>query len=163
MPPLAVKTITARLNTDDANWLRIRWRIEGAAHLIVPPFAGKSRADGLWRTTCFELFIHAEGQPGYSEFNLSPSERWAAYDFTGYRQGMTNRKMTRDPVCTMRQGANVAIFDAAIPHAALPPLPWRFGLSAVIEEEGAKSYWAHDHRSAQPDFHEMRSWPGALT
>ena len=39
--------------------------------------AGKGRADELWRTTCFELFLRPDGGRGYVELNLSPSERWA--------------------------------------------------------------------------------------
>jgi hypothetical protein len=125
----------------------------------VPPFAGKGRADGLWRTTCFELFVahegEGEGKGGYAEFNLSPSERWAAYDFAAYREGMATRAAPRDAVCTLRRGDKLAFFDAAIPVAALPPLPWRFGLAAVIEEEGgAKSYWALAHAGEAPDFHD---------
>ena len=68
----------ARIIARDANWLRVRWRIEGAQQLIVPPFAGKGRADELWQTTCFELFLKPEGGVPYVEVNLSPSERWNA-------------------------------------------------------------------------------------
>jgi predicted GIY-YIG superfamily endonuclease len=162
-PPLGAETITARINADDPHWLRIRWRIEGAAALIISPFAGKGRADGLWQATCFELFIRTGDGEGYCEFNLSPSERWAAYDFITYREGMTDRPMPRDPVCTLRRGGKLAIFDAAIPRSALPALPWRFGLSAVIEEEaGVKSYWALAHPEAKPDFHDPACFAGVL-
>ena len=38
--------------------------------------------------------------------------------------------------------------------AGLPALPWEFGLSAVIEEEGgAKSLWALRHGEGKADFH----------
>lgn len=144
----------ARILAFDANWLTLRWRVEGAGQLIVPRFAGKGRADGLWQTTCFELFVKPDGGRAYAEFNLSPSQSWAAYDFSAYREGMAERPVPRDPVCTPRRGKSVLIFDAAIPAAALPPLPWSYGLSAVIEEEGRhKSYWAIAHRDDRPDFH----------
>ncbi|MFC3214542.1 DOMON domain-containing protein [Novosphingobium panipatense] len=58
--PLAVRSLEARIIGFDADWLRARWKIMGAGSLVVPPFAGKGRADGLWQTTCFELFL----QPG---------------------------------------------------------------------------------------------------
>lgn len=162
-PPLAVRGVQARIIALDPHWLTLRWRIDGAAALIVPPLAGKGRADGLWRTTCFELFVRAQGQAGYAEFNLSPSERWAAYDFAGYRAGMADRTVARDPVCTMRQGQGLAIFDAAIPRPALPPLPWTYGLSAVIEEQGGRlSYWAIAHPDGKADFHHAACFAATL-
>lgn len=161
-PARNVREIGARM-TPDGDWLRLRWRIEGAYHLMVPPFAGKGRADGLWQTTCFELFLQAPDETGYTELNLSPSERWNAYDFAAYRGDMRERPFPHEPVCTMRKGEALAIFDAAIPIAALPPAPWCWNMTAVIEEEGAvKSYWALAHPPGKPDFHDAACFTGAL-
>lgn len=154
-PPLAIRSVEARIIGHDAQWLRARWKIMGAGQLVVPAFAGKGRADGLWQTTCFELFLQAGEGPGYTEINLSPSERWNVYDFTGRREGMSERAMPREPECTMRRGSDMAIFDAAIPATGLPPAPWRCGFTAVIEEQGArKSYWSLVHHGDAPDFHD---------
>ncbi len=162
-PSLAVSSVQARILGLDAHWLTLRWRVEGASLLTVPPFAGKRRADGLWQTTCFELFVQSDASAGYAEFNLSPSQSWAAYDFTAYREGMAERPVPRGPVCTPRRGQSVLIFDAAIPAAALPPLPWTYGLSAVIEEEGGrKSYWAIAHPDDRPDFHSQTCFAARL-
>ena len=188
-PPTGVRKVTARVLSYDANWCVLRWKVEGAAGVIMPAFAGAARADGLWQTTCFELFVRrlitpvsaassttlsprGEGVgPGagagvgvgaatYSEFNFSPSERWAAYDFAGYRAGMTDRAMDRAPVITPRRGGDVLFCDVAIPAAQLPPQPWRYALTAVIEEaDGVKSFWAPAHGGPQPDFHD----PACLT
>jgi hypothetical protein len=162
-PPLKVTEVTARIIGVDESWLRLRWRVDGARALVVPAFAGKGRADELWRTTCFELFLRTEGGEGYCEFNLSPSERWAAYDFTGYRAGMAERPFEREPQGTMRLGSSFAIFDAAIPLSALPARDCRMNLSAVIEEEGgAKSYWALAHPPGKPDFHDPACFVASL-
>ncbi|MBT0669004.1 DOMON-like domain-containing protein [Novosphingobium profundi] len=149
--------------TPDGEWLRLRWRIEGAGELVVPAFAGKGRADNLWQTTCFEFFLASPVEDGYSEFNLSPSERWAAYDFSAIRTGMEPRPMPHEPVCTMRKGETLAIFDAALPRAALPAFPWRCGITAVLEETGGqRSYWALVHGASQPDFHDPACFTLAL-
>ena len=162
-PPGQVTAIKARIKCNDPHWLQLRWSLEGTADLVVPPFAGKGRADGLWQTTCFELFVRQPGSDAYAEFNLSPSERWAAYDFSGYRAGMTERAMPRDPDCALRRGRNMAIFDAAIPLAALPSLPWDYALTAVLEETGGrKSYWAMQHPDGPADFHHPACFAGAL-
>ena len=153
-PPLGVTSIEARIIGADASWLRVRWRIEGTQQLVVPPFAGKGRADELWKTTCFELFLKPAGGDAYCEFNLSPSERWNAYDFDGYRAGMRERPFPHEPECTMRQGSSFAIFDAALPIGGLPQADCTMGLNAVIEEQGgATSYWALAHPEGDADFH----------
>ena len=147
----------------DENWLRLRWRIEGSGKLVVPPFAGKGRADELWRTTCFELFLKPDGGSAYFEFNLSPSERWAAYDFSDRRDGMEDRPAPREPECTMRQGSSFAIFDAAIPAGALPDAECAAGLTSVLEEEGGiKSFWALCHHGDEPDFHDPACFTARL-
>jgi hypothetical protein len=162
-PASAVSGVEARVIGLDDTWLRVRWRIEGAQRLVVPAFAGRGRADELWRTTCFELFLRPEGGEGYVELNLSPSERWAAYDFSGYREGMAGRPASREPDCTMRLGSSFAIFDAAIPRDVLPALPAAANFAAVIEEEGgAISYWALAHPGEKPDFHDPACFAATL-
>jgi hypothetical protein len=161
--PAAVSGIEARVIGFDAEWLRVRWRVDGAQALVVPPFAGRGRADELWRSTCFELFLRPDGGERYVELNLSPSERWAAYDFSSYRDGMAERPASREPDCTMRQGSNFAIFDAAIPVDVLPRLPAAANFTAVIEEEGGVvSYWALAHPPTKPDFHDPACFTATL-
>ena len=153
-PPANVSTVEARIIGVDASWLRVRWRIEGSQQLVVPAFGGKGRADDLWQTTCFEMFLKPMGGESYAELNLSPSERWNAYDFQSYRAGMTERPFPREPEYTMRQGSSFAIFDAAIPLGGLPAVDCALGLCSVIEElGGTKSYWALTHPEGNPDFH----------
>ncbi len=107
--------------------------------------------------------MEKDGTNSYSEFNLSPSERWAAYDFTEYREGMSERPFPREPDCTMRTGTAMAIFDASLPRSQMPEPPASIGLSAVIEEEGGvKSYWAISHHKEQPDFHDPACFRGSL-
>ncbi|PKB25432.1 hypothetical protein B0I00_0631 [Novosphingobium kunmingense] len=162
-PPVAVRSVDARISAIDNDWVRLRWRIDGSDRLVVPRFAGKGRADGLWQTTCFELLLRPAATDHYVELNLSPSERWAAYDFTGYRAGMSQRSVPREPDCTMRAGRTSAIFDSAVPRPALPQLPWTYGLCAVIEEEGGvKSYWAIEHPPGKPDFHDPACFAATL-
>ena len=162
-PPSRVTSVEARVIGFDKDWLRMRWRVDGAQDLVVPPFAGRGRADELWQTTCFEMFLKPAGGDGYCEFNLSPSERWAAYDFAGYRDGMAERPVSREPDCSMRVGSTFAIFDAAIPADWLPELPAAMNITAVIEEEGgAKSYWAVAQPDAKPDFHDPACFAAEL-
>lgn len=52
------------------------------------------RADELWQTTCFELFLRRPGEETYLEYNFAPSGQWAAYGFDAYRvRGMDPQGM----------------------------------------------------------------------
>lgn len=131
--------------------LRLRYVAAGAiGGLVVPEPAAPERADGLWRHTCFEAFVRAPGCAAYEELNFSPSGRWAAYRFEGYRQGMTLAALA-PAIETVRGEERLSL--AATVHIPAPG-PWRLGLSAVIEEKGGrKSWWALAHPPGAPDFH----------
>jgi hypothetical protein len=162
-PPIGVTGVEAKVIGADATWLRVRWRVEGAQRLVVPPFAGKGRSDDLWKTTCFELFLRPGEGAQYIELNLSPSERWAAWDLANPREGREDRPFPREPECTMRQGSSFAIFDAAIPRAGLPNEDCAANFCTVIEEQGgALSYWALAHRGDRPDFHDPACFTATL-
>ena len=162
-PPLAVSAIEARIGGDHPNWLQLRWRIEGSGKLVLPKITGKVRADNLWQTTCFELFVKPIGGETYGEWNLSPSRQWAAYDFDSYRNGMRERPVERTPDCVMRPGSTFSIFDASIARAELPVGPCAIGLTAVIEEEGGViSYWALAHSEGKADFHHAACFAAKL-
>ncbi len=131
--------------------LRLTYSVAGALMNVAVPHAQPSiRTDELWRHTCFEVFIAATH--GYYEFNLSPSTRWAAYRFDGYREGMRDAPLP-DPQIRWTLQDDAARLTAALhlPPDAVGPL----GLSAVIEDEqGGKSYWALAHPPGKPDFHD---------
>ena len=110
------------------------------------------------------MFVWPHGGASYAEFNFSPSEAWAAYDFTAWREGMAERAISHDPVITPRSGRQVLIMDVALPLADLPAFPAALSLTAVIEEEGGhKSYWAMAHGDrGKPDFHDPACFAATL-
>ncbi len=125
--------------------------------LRIPAPAPATRADGLWRRTCFEAFLMLEGG-GYLELNLSPSGRWAAYRFDGYRAGMAPLEPFAGPRITFARTADGMTLSAALELPDLPGLaadrPWRISLAAVIEDaDGSIGYWALAHPPGKPDFH----------
>jgi len=115
--------------------------------LVIPDKPRRGRADELWKSTCFEFFVRMP--QGYREYNFSPSGAWAAYDFTGYRDGMTKAEV-ETPEIDVEDIGDKLLLDAIIDL----PEGGRFGLAAVVEEVGGtKSYWALAHGGDQPDFH----------
>lgn len=109
------------------------------------------RADDLWQTTCFEAFLKVDGEEAYREWNFAPSGQWAAYDFTGYRDGRTDAEV-RAPYIRLEDNLTWWTLGATVGVEA--GLDWRLGLSAVLDEkDGTKSYWALAHPKGAADFH----------
>lgn len=162
-PPEDVRQVTAWCEVVGP-WLHLKWQVSPAGSLIVPASAEAKRADELWTTTCFEIFVKPRGGAGYSEFNFAPSQSWAAYDFSGWREGMAARAMSGNPVITPKWDGDEFVLEAAVPLSDLPQLPADISLTCVIEEAGgAKSYWACAHASAEkPDFHDASCFAIAL-
>jgi hypothetical protein len=119
----------------------------------LPPMVAAAGADELWRHTCFEAFVRPSADPGYYEFNFSPSTQWAAYRFDSYRSGMRVATEIDAPRIEMRSTAESYTLQAALEFVGLASL-LHLGLSAVLEEtNGGKSYWALAHPPGKPDFH----------
>jgi hypothetical protein len=123
-----------------------------ASRFVIPETPEQRRADGLWKRTCFEAFLRAEGEDGYREWNFAPSGQWAAYVFASYREGMVPAEVAAPPYIRMEDNFTWWALGATIGVDAA--LTWQLGLSAVLEEQdGTKSYWALTHPSDRPDFH----------
>jgi hypothetical protein len=123
-----------------------------ADRFVIPPIAEPWRADELWRTTCFEAFVAPAGGDSYREWNFAPRGNWAAYDFTGYREGMAKADVRSPPYIRMEDNFTWWTVGATIAVAA--DQNWDLALSAVLEEkDGTKSYWALAHPPEKPDFH----------
>lgn len=137
--------------------LALRFAVTGDIdRLVIPELTNPTRADELWKHTCFEAFIRPERGGSYCEFNLSATGQWAAYRFTGYREGMANIAEASDPGVGTRSILDRFELRASIDLTRLPELsgPWEVGLSAILEETGGnKSYWALKHPAGKPDFH----------
>jgi hypothetical protein len=132
--------------------------------VILPAPAAPERTDGLWRTTCFEVFLRLKDGPAYTEFNFSPSGQWAAYLFDRYRDGMRPLE-TAPPQQILRSGGGGLSLTARINLSGLELGAGKvaIGLAAIIEgASGAISYWALAHPSGRPDFHNADCFAGEL-
>ncbi len=143
------------LSQSGALW--VRYEVTAAPDdLALAPETAPDRTDGLWQTTCFEIFFQAEPGSGYIELNFAPSGQWAAYAFTGRREGMSDLALESSPEIHLDAGEYWIALEASV---QLPP-NWsgkqlRGNISAVIETaSGHKSYWAIKHAQGAPDFHD---------
>ena len=148
-PAGAIQSIDAELERMDGGAVAI-FRVRGGVDkLVIPPPAEPGRADELWRTTCFELFVADEGT-AYREYNFSPSAQWAAYRFDDYRTGMRNVEATVET--EIWRESNELQLSAKIKDEIKNPA--LIGLTAVIEEtDGQIRYWSTAFAPGKPDFH----------
>ncbi|MDB5692084.1 MAG: hypothetical protein JWO81_1147 [Alphaproteobacteria bacterium] len=158
-PPGSIDAVEVELFMTDGVDMLLCYAVMGSG-LLLPEWQSPERADGLWRTTCFELFLRPRDSGAYFEFNFSPSSRWAAYAFDSHREGMRPMTLSVDPdvdrEAPPEPGESAAHYrlDAEVDLSDVPVGPLLMGLAAVIEEEnGTKSYWALAHPPGRPDFH----------
>lgn len=155
--PTDVRSVSVQMETVEgqagARWLEFHVAFDGA--LSLPEMRDPGRANELWKTTCFELFLKPLESEVYFEFNFSPSFQWAAYRFDRYRAGMHNFEPRFEPriEITPNTGGHFGLatdLDVSFVGAEDAMM----SLSAVIEEaDGTKSYWALAHAPGKPDFH----------
>ena len=161
--PLRVTAVSVQVERTAEGSAWLEFCVHGTVALVLPEERGPERADGLWRTTCFELFFKPKGSEGYKEFNFSPSFQWAAYEFDTYRSGMRDLTAAEDPEIEISNYVD-PLFLAAEPWPAdILAGEGALALCAVIEEaDGTKSYWALAHPPGAPDFHHPACFTATL-
>jgi hypothetical protein len=138
----------------DGEEITVDFRAEPRDAVLMPASRGGGRTDRLWEATCFELFLKPEGGEAYFEFNFAPTSEWAAYRFSGYREGMEPLPAPLDFCISAFPWAEVDLLSVDLDLGFLPPGKARLGISAIIEEVGGRrSYWALAHAPGEPDFH----------
>lgn len=155
-PPRSVSAVTVELiGSAPFNELMLRFSISDGKDVVIPAPASWERANGLWNTTCFELFVKPCGGTSYVEFNASPSGQWAAYSFDDYRKGMKDQSLAVEPhIESVEETGTTLCYDVDADFSELPPGVVHLAICAVIEEiGGTKSYWALAHPPGAPDFH----------
>ena len=156
---IAATSVEVEIMLPRSGDLVLQYQVAGKiSDLRMPSVTASTRADELWRHTCFEAFVSASSEPSYLEFNFAPSTQWAAYRFSGYRAGMNVANEIATPRLAVQSAGDRYSLQAALALKELSSLPagdpWRLALSAVIvEANGRKSYWALAHPPGEADFH----------
>jgi hypothetical protein len=162
-PPKSVRGVEVEVLMTDPEDVLLRFTVLGTG-LSLPRGTSPERADALWETTCFELFLRSAEPEAYFEFNFSPSTQWAAYAFDSYRVGRRDLPLAMEPHVDCQPGHVTKenphyVLEVDVDLSALPAQALRMGLCAVIEErDGTKSYWALTHPTDTPDFHHPGSF-----
>ena len=106
------------------------------------------RADGLWRRTCFEMFMHS-GNGAYTEANVTSAGAWNLYRFDSYRAGM-RELIARPPEvesnCNSHRASLRARWAGVPSGATLKP-------TLVLNKGEIQHYFAPAHAAGPPNFH----------
>ena len=146
------------------NTLQINYQLQGddIAAVNFPQLSQtSSRKDNLWEATCFELFVTTPESPLYWEYNLSPSGDWADFRFTDYRENKANEpSISNIDIDTETNNSKQFILTSSLPlPEMLTGRQLCIGISAVIKNhQGETFYYALEHRSQKPDFHNRKSF-----
>ena len=130
----------------------VRFVLDGdIAAIKVPEPAKPIREDLLWQTTCAEIFWQPEGDTYYREFNLSPSGKWAVYDFTDFREGMANAPADGVDISCEVTATRLQI---AAEMACDLPVPADVALNLIVEGlDGYLYNWALAFPPGEYEFH----------
>lgn len=134
-----------------ATGCRARFRFSGdISRIKIPELAAPERMDNLWKTTCFEIFWQPESGTYYREFNLSPSTRWACYDFDDFRLNSRDAPAEVEIECS-HDGAELVLSAEIDSHL---PTPAAVALNGIVEDlDGNIQFWALAFEDGKPEFH----------
>jgi len=154
--PLNVNII-ARFDIEQHRIIHIEFSLSGNLETVFidTPSISPARKDDLWKTTCFEIFLRGDTGNIYWEYNLSPSLNWAAYAFSGYREGRIDEPSVKHIEISTQSKPDRFTLTCTIP---LPPPLFdqnlRIGLSTVVQDNhGNIYYYALKQTGQHPDFH----------
>ena len=165
-PHLPEISLSGKLSLDD-HFLNLRYSLAGETESILLPPASlvPSRKDELWKATCFEFFLAIRDQPGYWEFNMSPSGDWNAYRMNAYRRvGFREETSIQQVQFETREEVNTFVLNAVVDlnpifqHGFDSDL-LEIAITAIIQKkDGNETYWALTHPAPQADFHRRESF-----
>lgn len=127
-------------------------------HIRIPDLANPERMDDLWKTTCFEIFWQPDGGSYYREFNLSPSSKWAAYDFDDFRKNSRDAPVEAIAVACAHSHDHMLLTAEIVSDLSVPA---KVALNAIVENtDGTMQFWALAFPDGKPEFHsaECRTW-----
>lgn len=108
------------------------------------------QADELWKTTCAELFLGAQGDQ-VLEFNFSPDGRWNVYLFDQYRKLSAEKAAIKFTTMIWKKTPEGLTLEVS--GQDLPFVPRQFNATFVAEVAAGVIHLAPKHPAGKPDFH----------
>ncbi|HEY4366321.1 MAG TPA: DOMON-like domain-containing protein [Steroidobacteraceae bacterium] len=158
-----IRSVSVNVARESADQWILAYSVEGdIERLRVPPPGTPARTDGLWRETCFEVFLCPGASGAYDEFNFAPSGAWAGYRFDDYRHGMRPIEPMQTPAIRYSSSARTLQMDVRLTIALPMEHAARIALASVLQDvDDQVSYWALAHAAGKPDFHNVQGFAAA--
>jgi hypothetical protein len=166
-PHIPALSLSGKLSLED-RFLNLQYSLAGETESILLPPASlvPSRKDELWKATCFEFFLAIRDQPGYWEFNMSPSGDWNVYRMDAYRRiGFREEAAIADLPFEIKKTTDGFFLDVAVDltFVSHSKEELQMGITAILQtKEGGETYWALAHPAPYADFHLRESFTLSL-
>jgi hypothetical protein len=162
-PDLPAVSIAGTLSLE-SGLLSLHYSLSGNIKevLLPPESVPPRRRDELWKATCFEFFLAIQDQPGYWEFNMSPSGDWNVYRMDAYRRiGFREEPAISQLPFRFRKGMDGVFLDVSLDLTPMiqPGDALEVALSAILQtKDSGETYWALVHPGIRADFHARESF-----
>ena len=127
---------------------------------IVPNKEKLKRANELWKTTCFELFLANSKEEKYYELNISPTLAWNFYTLSEYRAVPKEVAEEIEPlIMSRRDEENYEItFELESKTVNFEAFD-TFNLACILLSNAKKrTFWSLNPQHGLPDFHNQQSF-----
>ena len=162
-PHIPAISISGKFSLEN-DFLNLKYSLAGKTEsILLPPVSLiPSRKDELWKATCFEFFLAIRDQPGYWEFNMSPSGDWNAYRMDAYRRICFREEAAISALpFEFKKATHEVFLDVVVDltFVSQSKEQLQMGITAIIQtKEGGETYWALAHPAPYADFHLRESF-----
>ena len=156
--------------TRQACGVALAYNVQDPSALVRWPKSSQSPSLGreLWKHTCFELFARQPFDSDYFEWNFAPSGDWGFFAFSDTRiENPVQPLSVRPSLHFASSTPQNSRLEAIVPFGFSDSLAWAhcnhtafpLGITCVLESvDGQLAYFALNHKSDKPDFHNSASF-----
>lgn len=115
----------------------------------------QTRANELWKATCFELFLANSKHEAYYELNFSSSFSWNFYRLSAYRAELEEMALLSSPkIEILRKEDEVQVFfELALEAGFLAQFDLYNVAVVLLNKENERGFWSLKEMREAPDFH----------
>ena len=142
--------------------VKVEYKVTGELNNYIFEEASKQkRANELWKSTCFELFIAPKEKLNYWELNISPSTKWNLYTFDNYKELMREEKNISIPniEITQREDGYILSCEVYFDIEEFSPKDNNFNLAVILlDKKEVRHFYSINRKDGVVNFHDRDYW-----